>query len=174
MVESEITGTHGTSSEIDVDAISCVNDIQLDEMGLYDRPQELMLGTREDRGLMTDPSGCAKLFVEETMQLTSMGNLLSQLATCRLLQDHCSHSKSIKQNGMITDYVGTVSFKLNGICQNYPDAFRFNLFVDAFETTDELGSHMDKNKLEALYTIVKNASVNVLFHLENIFLVCLW
>jgi hypothetical protein len=146
----------------------------LDEMGLYVRPQELMLGTREDRRHMTGSSGCANVFVEETMQYIPIGNLLSQLATRGSLQNHCSQSKLTKQTGMIADYVDTVSFKLNGICQNYPDAFRINLFVDAFETTNELGSHTGIHKLEALYMIVKNVSVNVLSRLENIFLVGLW
>jgi hypothetical protein len=48
------------------------------------------------------------------------------------------------------------------------------MFVDAFETTNELLCQTGIHKLEALYMIVKNASVNVLTHFKNILLGGLW
>jgi hypothetical protein len=62
---------------------------QIDEMGLYIGPQELMLGTRGDHRHMTGYSGCANVFVEETMQYMLLGNLLSRVAARGSLQNHC-------------------------------------------------------------------------------------
>ena len=48
------------------------------------------------------------------------------------------------------------------------------MFVDAFETTNKLLCQTGIHKLEALYMIVKNASVNVLTHFKNMLLAGLW
>jgi hypothetical protein len=91
-------------------------------------------------------------------------------------QSFVSNDTSFRQNknGLIADFQDTITCKNNQLCQKYLDTFLIHLFVYAFETCNESGSHKGIHKLEAMYMCVKNVSSQYQAQLDNIFLGALW
>lgn len=146
----------------------------LQEQGLFIPPVEVVLGTREERLKVNGSVSTVNVLVEETMQYVPLGHLLYHLS--KKIPDKsvlCVESDA-HNNGLIADFTDTETFRNNAVCQRHPDAFRIHLFIDAFETCNELGSHSGIHKLEGMYMQIRNLPSTVQAQLNNIFLVGLW
>ena len=140
--------------------------------GIYIEPVEVSLGTREERHYTQCGTESRSIRVEDTMQYVPLGDLLKTLSGP--LRKCLSYAQPIARPGYITDFTDTASFRYNKVCCRHPDAFQLHFFIDAFETSNELGSHTSVHKLEDLYMTIRNAPVAVHSQLNNIFLVGLW
>ncbi|XP_065653377.1 uncharacterized protein LOC136080528 [Hydra vulgaris] len=82
--------------------------------------------------------------------------------------DHASN------DGNITDYFDTDSYKQHPYFSKFPDAMVLHFYIDGFETTNPLGPHTQIHKMEALYMAVRNLPSRFLSKESSIFLVGMW
>lgn len=143
----------------------------------YIEPQEIVLGTRVDSRFDAKLGFTKAVTVQDTMQYIQIEKLLALILSdpvaCKLMNEHREHiSQRVKE--CIEDFSDTLSYSNHPFFRKYSDAFIMHLYVDAFETTNELGSHTQVHKLEALYMQLHNFPVKYLSKLNSIFLVGLW
>jgi hypothetical protein len=146
----------------------------LAELGVLIQPQEVVFGNREDRHNITGTGSSLNFRTDDTMQYIPIGILLHKLTKHQFAPKLCHDRPFNHAEGFIADFRDTETYAHNPVCQKYPDAFLIHLFVDAFETCNELGSHTGVHKLEAMYMCIKNAPSQSQAQLNNIFLVALW
>jgi len=104
------------------------------------------------------------IVAEDTMQYVAIEKILAQLLNdpmASLLMKE--HRQNIPKCGgaPIGAYSDTEYYRTHTFFSKYPDAFIINLYVDAFETTNELGSHTQVHKLEGLYMVLRNFQQNI-------------
>jgi hypothetical protein len=63
-----------------------------------------------------------------------------------------------KTVGLISEFRQMPTYLNHPVFLKYPDALQIHLFVEAFETVNELGSHTAVHKLQGLYTMIRNFS----------------
>jgi hypothetical protein len=145
----------------------------LKEKGLFIAPECKVLGTRDDTQSFPDGLTVAST-AEDTFQYVPLGQLLATI------MDHMNGFKTSSNQpieeevGVISEFRHTSTYSEHPVFSKYPDALQIHLFVDAFETANELGSHTAVHKLEGLYLMIRNFPKAVQSKLESIFLVSLW
>jgi hypothetical protein len=143
----------------------------------YVEPNEIVLGSRTDVRFDAKLGFTKPIVVQDTMQYIPieklLGAVLSDPMACKLIEEKQKHA-SQHENNIISDYSDTESYRQHPFFMKHPDAFIIHLYVDGFETTNELGSHTQVHKLEGLYMVIKNIPAKYLSKLNAIFLVGLW
>lgn len=85
----------------------------------------------------------------------------------------CQSQHTVRDD-VIKHYFHTRSFKTHPFFVKHPDALAIHLYIDAFKTTNPLGSHTGIHKVEGLYMLVQNMPSELQSKLSSIFLVALW
>jgi hypothetical protein len=149
----------------------------LKESDVLIEPQEIVLSTRTELRFVSSLGNHVPTVVEDTMQYVpierTLGAILLQEKYASLIAKFAASCKD-QDDGIIGHYFHTESFKKHPYFKKYPDALALNLYVDAFETTNVLGSHTGVHKLEGLYMMVQNFPAEYQSQLSSIFLVALW
>jgi hypothetical protein len=149
----------------------------LEECNAVINPEQIVLGTRLQLRY-SSVLGCDVLTaVEDTMQFIPIDQLLGAILLNRnYRQIMLDFAASLKQqnNGVIRHYFHTDSFKQHPFFKKYSDGLAINLYVDAFETTNVLGSHTGIHKLEGMYMTLQNFPPEYQSQLTSVFLVALW
>ena len=147
----------------------------LSDNGYFIPPQEIVLGTREEQRFSAKGGGMRIVRIEETYQVIPLPQLLAKIIeqsnSNRLIRDFTSCDKSSQT---IRDYMFTKTYQMNDFFQRHPHGLVLHFFVDAYETTNPLGSHTYVHKLEGLYCIIVNVPPEYNSKLSSIFLLALW
>ena len=143
----------------------------------YTEPNEVVLGNRTDSRFDARSGSTKTIVVQDTMQYVpiekTLGILLNDETACQLIHEHAKKVSQQKKD-RITEYCDTEYFQNHPFFCKYPDTLVLHLYIDGFETTNELGSHTQIHKLEGLYMVVRNFPNKYLSKLNSIFLVGLW
>lgn len=149
----------------------------LKQSGTLIEPVEHVLSTRTEFRYAASAGYHVPRVVEDTMQYVPLERLLGALMLndryCQIITN-AGDGTSFENNDVVRHYFHTNSFKQHPFFQKYPDGLALNLYVDAFETTNVLGSHTGVHKLEGLYMVVQNFHPAYQSQLSSIFLVALW
>jgi hypothetical protein len=158
-----------------LEAVASKNKVEkmLEKRGLFIKPTEIVLETREKRKAVASSAQTVNVLVEETMQYIRLGPLQQKLSKQTFDTSQLHAPSDEREVGLIACLLQLKTFVYNTVCQRHPDAFLIHLFIDAFETSNELGRHSGVHKLEGLYMQVQNMPGRVQSQLDNIFLVCL-
>jgi hypothetical protein len=146
----------------------------LGELGLLIPLTEVVLSNHEDRHNVTCTGSSVNFRTDDSMQYIPLGPLLHKLSKHSIASKCNVDLPRYQRDGFIADFRDTQTFISNLVCKKYPDTFLIHLFVDAFETCNELGSHTGVHKLEAMYMCIRNVSAECQAQLDNIFLIALW
>jgi len=172
-----------------LDDLKCLSDVlntvdtdykrtqYLRKSGVLIEPEERVLSTRTDLRYVASSGYHVPIVVEDTMQYIPLEKLLGALLVnenCNKIMTHFSHAAKVQNTEVVTHYFDTNSFKQHPFFQKFPDGLALNLYVDAFETTNVLGSHTGVHKLEGLYMVVQNFHPLYQSQLSSIFLIALW
>lgn len=143
----------------------------------YIDPQEMVLGNRRESRFDSKLGFTKVVIVQDTMQYVPIEKLLAIMLNdskaCTLMAEQREYSQTLG-NDCVNDFMSTDYYRNHPFYSKYPDAFIIHLYIDAFETTNELGSHTQVHKLEGLYMVVRNFPARYLSKLNTIFLLGLW
>ena len=149
----------------------------LQKCGVLIEPEELVLSTRNEFRYAASSGFHVPKVVEDTMQYVPLEKLLGALLLNQKYKKIMTPFQDISRcarNEVINHYFDTSAFKNHPFFQKFPDSLALNLYVDAFETTNVLGSHTGVHKLEAMYMSIQNCAPSFQSRLSCIFLVALW
>ena len=123
-------------------------------------------------------------FVSQSMRSTTVRDVCYfipiEILLQRILENNFAQSLLRKSNcignypKIVKDYMDSRACWEHPFLKAYPDAFILNMFIDAFETTNVLGSHTQVHKLEALYCTIGNIPFEYLSKTDSIFMLGLW
>lgn len=140
-------------------------------------PVELVLGTRREMRFSSVMACDVDTNVEDTMQYVRIDMVLGAILLNKSYRDMMAEFAvkcKLQQNGVIGHYFHTDAYKQHPFFKQFPDGLALNLYIDAFETTNVLGSHTGIHKLEGLYMTVQNFPPEYQSQLSSVFLVALW
>lgn len=149
----------------------------LKQSGYLVEPVELVLGTRNETRYVS-ASGCnIASVVQDTMQYIPLdlllGTIISDPGCMKAMKPQAS--RNVASNGQIIDsFTDSKVYRNHPFFAKHPDGLALNMYVDAFETTNVLGSHTGIHKMEGLYVSIQNFSNEYNSRLDSIFLVALW
>jgi hypothetical protein len=87
--------------------------------------------------------------VKKPVEIKSGQNVIKHLSDGQLIRDH-------------------------PLFKSHPDALMLNLYSDAYETTNPLGSHTGIHKMEALYMIIHNFPISLTSKTNQIYTLAIW
>ena len=155
---------------------SYTRQVWLEKNGHLIKPNEWLLGYGEGRRRFKRQS-VSKL-VNDSFQTVSLKQLLTVLYSLDNFNDLLDQQKSSTKNRLKTDlirnFMHTNTYTSHPFFQKHPDAEILHLFIDAYETTNPLGSHTSTHKLEGLYCIIGNLPSEYASKTNTIFLLGLW
>jgi hypothetical protein len=106
---------------------------------------------------------------EDSYQLVLIDQLLAKVL------ENSTLNNILNSQQHASDYVYLKEFKDGLFCREhpfllkFPDALVLQFFVDAYETVNPLGSHMQIHKPEGLYCVIRNLPQHLLSKTCNIF-----
>ena len=143
-------------------------------------PIERVLSTRNELRYVASAGYHVPTVVEDTMQYVPLEKLLGALMLndqyCKIMTNIGAGTpvETFESNEVVKHYFHSNSYKQHPFFQKHSNGLALNLYVDAFETTNVLGSHTGVHKLEGLYMVVQNFHPAYQSQLSSIFLVALW
>ena len=102
----------------------------------------------------------------------TLGAILLNEEYTYIFQDFAVRAKLDSDN--ICHFFRTITYRNHPFSQQYPAGLALHLYIDAFETTNVLGSHTGVHKMEGLYLTIQNFPPEMQSKLSSIYLVALW
>jgi len=147
----------------------------LSHNGFLIMPEELELGTREEQRSSVGKHSYSSVTVLDTYQFLRLEKLIPKLLeNDAFVGKMDEHKKACAHSEFVTDFMCTDNYSKHEIFCKHPNLLILNMFIDAFETVNPLGSHTLVHKLEGLYCTIGNISPQYNSKTSSIFLISLW
>ncbi|XP_065657679.1 uncharacterized protein LOC136082400 [Hydra vulgaris] len=147
----------------------------LKQQQLYIEPQPVPLGVRKESRKSVLSGNQEMKSVVDTAQYVPIEVLLARIIIeCKNTSLSLNCNSHASNDGNITDYFDTNTYKKHPFFSKFPNVLVLHLYIDGFETTNQLGPHIQIHKMEGLYMMVRNLPSKLLLKESSIFLVGMW
>ena len=141
--------------------------------GFYVEPKEYVVGTRLEHKFSSRRGFAHEVTVEDKAYFIPLDALFSVIfRSVRVQNLLVIHSR--ENDSQIKHLSDGLLYKSNPLYKAYPDSLVLHMYIDAYETTNPLGSHTGLHKMEALYMIIQNFPISLVSKVNQIYTLAVW
>ena len=145
----------------------------LTDNGFYVEPKECVVGTRREHKFSSRRGFAREVTVEDKVYFVPLDALLSVIFRSERVQNLLV-VQSNENDSQIKHLSDGLLYKSHPLYKAHPDSLVLHMYIDAYETTNPLGSHTGLHKMEALYMIIQNFPSFLVSKVSQIYTLAVW